>query len=253
MELWKAAVLGIVQGLTEFLPVSSSAHVLLFERLLGVNTGGDLFFGVMLHAGTLCSLLIACRERIVSLFCSERKKLLYLLLATLPAALAGVFLGDLVERLFFGGAFLPYAFIATGVLLLFCGKVKRTPRLLNAPRALGVGFSQALAVIPGLSRSGTTYAAGVFLGLSREEAADFSFLLAIPIVGGALLFELIKAGRSAAMPVGWAPLFTGACCAAVSGLVALAILRPLFSKGKLWGFSVYLFVLAAVLFFVPLA
>ena len=105
MEVWKAAVLGAVQGLTEFLPVSSSGHIILFEKLLRVQ-GGGAFFGVMLHAGTLIAVLFAYFYKILEMIKNDRKMLLYLLIATVPAALVGFFLGDMIDRIFFGGKYL---------------------------------------------------------------------------------------------------------------------------------------------------
>ena len=118
MEIWKAAVLGIVQGLTEFLPVSSSGHIILFEKILGIHTGGaDMFLGIMLHAGTLCAVLAVYFKKLLALFKRPFGNLLKLAIATLPAALVGVLLGDLVDRVFFGGRFLWIAFALTALLL----------------------------------------------------------------------------------------------------------------------------------------
>ena len=253
MEIWKAAILGVIQGLTEFLPVSSSGHLLLFERILGVETGGaDMFLGVMLHAGTLAAVLAVYVPALWEMLKSDRKRLAYLLLATLPAALVGVILGDYVDELFFGGDWLWLFFALTAVLLLVCERRARQPRLLreiNAGRALAVGGAQALAVIPGLSRSGTTLAAGVLCGLSREESADFSFLMSIPIIAGAIFTELFKAMRGGgyAAGVSWQCLAVGGACAAVFGFLSIQGMLRAVKGGKLTGFAVYLFLLAAVL------
>ena len=253
MELWKAAILGMVQGLTEFLPVSSSGHLLLFERILNADTGGaDMFLGVMLHAGTLIAVLAVYAPVLWELLKSDRKKLAYLLLATVPAALVGVLLGDVVDRLFFGGKWLWLFFALTAVLLFACERKSRRPRLLrplNAGRALFVGGAQALSVIPGLSRSGTTLAAGVLCGLSREEAADFSFLMSIPVIAGAIFVELIKAMRGGgyAAGVSWQCFAVGGVCAAAFGFLSIKGMLRAAKGGKLIGFAVYLAILAAVL------
>ena len=252
MEIWKAAVLGMVQGITEFLPVSSSGHLLLFERLLGVNTGGaDMFLGIVLHAGTLLSVCAACFSALVRL-CREGRRLLLVVLASVPAALVGFLLRDAVDEAFFGGELLWLSFALTALLLFACSaRLRRgyAPRLLNAPRALGMGCAQALAVIPGLSRSGTTLAAGVFCGMDREKAADFSFLLAIPVVAGAVFLELCKAARDplllSASPL--PSLAVGTLCAALAGFVSVKWMLHLVKKRALWGFSVYLFCLALCL------
>lgn len=253
MELWKAAILGIVQGLTEFLPVSSSGHLLLFERILNADTGGaDMFLGVMLHAGTLIAVLAVYAPVLWELLKNDRKKLGFVLLATVPAALAGVLLGEYVDKLFFGGDWLWLFFALTAVLLLACGRKQKRPHLLrplNAGRALLVGGAQALAVIPGLSRSGTTLAAGVLCGLSREEAADFSFLMSIPIIAGAIFVELVKAMRGGgyAAGVSWQCLAVGGACAAAFGFLSIKGMLRAVKGGKLTGFAVYLAALSAVL------
>ncbi len=250
MEVWKAAVLGAVQGITEFLPVSSSGHLLLFERILGVETGGaDMFLGIMLHAGTLVSVCITCFPAIVRLV-KDRRRLLYLLLASVPAALVGFLLRDAVDAAFFGGELLWAAFALTALLLsacCFCGRRARLPRRLNAPRAFGIGCAQALAVIPGLSRSGTTLAAGVFLGLEREDAAEFSLLMSIPVIAGAVFAEALSLAAGGALPVDWGSLAAGTLCAAVFGLGSVKLLQRTAARGALLPFAVYLFALSAAL------
>ena len=253
MEIWKAAVLDAVQGICEFLPVSSSGHLLLFERILGTDTeGADLFLGVMLHAGTLLSALLVFAPRIVQILRADRRRALLVLLATVPAALAGVFLGDAVDAVFFGGEWLWAAFLATSLLLLAASHRMRRGGLLrplNAKNSLAVGAAQALAVIPGLSRSGTTFAAGVLCGLSREDAAEFSFLLGIPVVAGAVLSECLKAaaGAVSVSAVSWQSLAVGALCAALTGWFALRFTLRAAVSGRIRGFAAYLAALSALL------
>ena len=251
MELWKAAVLGIVQGLTEFLPVSSSGHLLLFERILGVD-GGGLFLGVMLHAGTLLAVLGVYARRLWEMFRRARRQLLWLVGATLPAALVGVLLGDAIDRLFFGGEWLWAAFALTSLLLFLTYRKLRAggaPRPLTAGRAFAVGAAQALAVLPGLSRSGVTLAAGTFCGLSREDAADFSFLLSIPVIAGAFLLELLSAltARGAVVAISWQSLAVGTLCAAACGLLSVRLMLRCMKGARLWPFALYLAALSAAL------
>ena len=252
MEVWKAAVLGAVQGITEFLPVSSSGHLLLFERILGADTGGaDMFLGIMLHAGTLVSVCVACFPALLRML-KDGRRLLYLLLASVPAALVGFLLRDAVDAAFFGGRLLWAAFALTALLLAVCSARMRRGypvKRLNAPRAFGVGWAQALAVIPGLSRSGTTLAAGVFLGLERESAAEFSLLMSVPVIAGAVLAEGVGLVGGGGMPIGWASLAAGTLCAAAFGLLSVRLLQRVAARGALMPFSVYLIVLAAALLF----
>ncbi len=251
MEIWKAAVLGAVQGLTEFLPVSSSGHLLLFERLLGADTGGaDMFLGIMLHAGTLAAVLFVYAPQIFRLLTQDQKKLWLLVLATVPAALAGVFLGDVTDRIFFGGEWLWAAFALTGALLLYAdGRRTYVLRPLNVKSALTVGVAQAFAIVPGLSRSGTTLAAGIAAGMGKEDAADFSFLLSIPIIAGAIAAELWKTLKNPlyVAAISWQSLAVGTVCAAVFGFFSVRWMLRLVKGRRLYGFSVYLFLLAAVL------
>lgn len=253
MEVWKAAILGIVQGLTEFLPVSSSGHLLLFERILGADTGGaDLFLGVMLHAGTLAAVLFVYAPRLMQMLKNDRKKIAYLILATIPGALAGLFLGDFIDELFFGGEWLWAAFAVTALLLIFCEGVahrRKVLRPLGAGNAFAVGCAQAIAVIPGLSRSGTTLSAGVLCGLSREDSADFSFLMSIPIIAGAIVAELYKSMQNVgyASAISWQSLFVGTLCAAVFGFISIRFMLRLVKKRSLIGFAVYLILLSVAL------
>lgn len=250
MEIWKAAILGIVQGLSEFLPISSSGHLLFFERILDVDTeGSDLFLGVMLHAGTLAAVLVNFFPQIVQLFQNERKKGVFLILATIPAALVGFFLGDFIDSVFFGIQWLWLFFALTALLLFLSAKrLKRgyLLRPLETKSALAIGFAQAFAVLPGLSRSGTTIAAGLFCGLSKEEAADFSFLLSIPIIAGAVAAEFFKGlFGNFAIGISWQCLAVGSLCAAVFGFLSVRFMRKALTPKNLCCFSVYLLILAA--------
>ena len=257
MEIWKAAVLGIVQGACEFLPVSSSGHLLLFERLLGADTGGaDMFLGVMLHAGTLAAVVAAYLPKLLRL---RLRQWLLLALATLPAGLAGVFLHDALDALFFGGRFLWLSFACTALLLLACEhRLRRgyTLRSLRAGRALFVGCAQALAVIPGLSRSGTTFAAGVFAGISREEASDFSFLMSIPVISGGFAVTLAKGIAGGGLYSVFAAsggelgvcIAVGLAASATAGFFSIKFMKGCASSGRYAPFIVYLAILSAVCF-----
>ena len=257
MEIWKAAVLGIVQGLTEFLPVSSSGHILLFERLLGVSTGGaDMFLGIVLHAGTLVAVIAVYFKKLLALFRPPFSDFLRLLIATVPAALVGVLLGDLVDKAFFGGKFLWVAFALTAVLLALAErKTRRTAlyRPVDKRRALVVGLAQAVAVIPGLSRSGTTLSAAVLCGASRDEAADFSFLMSVPIIAGALLVEIVKCAKGGVSlaGIGFPALAVGTLLSFLCGLFAIGIMLKAIKKGKYGAFCIYLIVLSILLIIFP--
>ncbi len=252
--IWKSFLLGTVQGLTEFLPVSSSGHLLLLERVLGFTIGGSAtFLNVMLHLGTLIAVVIVFRRDLFSLFKRPLRPLFLLGFATLPAALTGLFLGDAIDALFAGEGgllLLALCFGVTAILLTACEYVarhrkKRAP--FGAKSALSMGFMQAVAVLPGLSRSGSTIAMGVLTGASVEEASRFSFLMSVPIILGSVVVSGWKllgapvAGMGAAEAVG---LLVGIVSAAVSGLFAIKAMLRIVRRASYRGFALYLFVLA---------
>lgn len=246
MEIWKAAVLGIVQGFTEFLPVSSSGHILLFERILDVHTGGaDMFLGIVLHAGTLLAVVAVYFKKLTALFKRPFSDLLKLIIATVPAALVGVFLGDAVDKVFFGGKYLWIAFALTALLLALAERKTRRTALfkpINKRRALIIGAAQAVAVIPGLSRSGTTLSAAVLCGANREDAADFSFLMSVPVIAGALCVEIVKCARGGISleGIGFSALAVGTLLSFVCGMIAIGVMLKAIKRGSYKFFCIYL-------------
>ncbi len=247
MNPLEAAVLAIVQGLTEFLPVSSSGHLAMASHLMNVPDGG-LAFDIVLHLGTLLAVFVFYWKDIIALcrgiVSRERKSLVLgatLVLGTIPVALAGLFFGDFVEALRENMLFVSSALIVTGAILFLSGKIVRetTPGV-TFRRGLLVGLAQTIAILPGISRSGTTISTGLFVGLSREEAARFSFLLAIPAILGAAVKELPSATWS--IPVG--DVIIGFTVSAVVGFGALALLVRFVKQGKLSGFAWYCWAVA---------
>lgn len=246
LKHWQAAVLGSVQGITEFLPVSSTAHIHLVSRLFRWQSPG-LVLDTSLHLGTLAATLVwAGREqyqrRIVNLPLVTR-----LAVSTLPAALAGFFLEKWIESR------LRQPWISALMLMLggalFWGVEKhydehRASSLaqLSAAQALGIGLAQMLALIPGLSRSGMTLAGGLALGLKREDALRYSFLLSLPVVAGSGLFKLRELARRPHLK---SLLLTGGTCAALSGYLCLQGLFSFFQSGALRSFGVYRMALGA--------
>lgn len=257
MTVFQALILGLLQGLTEFLPVSSSGHLVLAQRLMNVNIGGaDMLFDLTLHLGTLFAVCVAFRKQIAALFKRPFKTLLYLIVATIPAALAGLLLGDLVDEVFFGGAYLALGFALSAALLAAAQiRAKRTEGVppLKFGCAACMGIAQAVAIIPGISRSGATVAAGILSGGNRQNVADFSFLLSIPVILGGFavtLFkglhsgELYSAFAAAGEGFGWCVAVSVAASAA-AGLFAIKIMLRCVSETKYTPFIVYLCILAA--------
>ena len=247
-------LLAVVQGLTEFLPVSSSGHLVLLQHLLG-SSEGDLFLDVVLHTGTLGSVLIVYRREVLRLLRLDRPALAYLLalaVGTLPAVVVGLLLKDAVEAAFASPVYAAVGLLLTGVVL-FSTRAARAGEDLPAPwqpravplgKALLVGCAQALAICPGISRSGSTIAASLWLRLGRAEAARFSFLLSVPAIGGALVLHLLDGELSTrTSPVG---LVLGAVVALAVGLLAIRWTALAVVQRHFWKFAFYVVPLGLV-------
>jgi undecaprenyl-diphosphatase len=248
---FQTIILGIVQGLTEFLPVSSDGHLALGQRLLG--TGGGLEMTVLLHAGTLLATLLVFRREITALAGESlavvkdpsrlrrdprAEELLAIVVASVPTAIIGLTLKDAVEAWSRVMWIVAVCFLGTGGALLASRFGREQPAWRWTPtRALLVGVAQGLAVLPGLSRSACTLAMALLLGAPPGEAFRFSFLCSIPAVGGALLLELAHPGALAR--AGGSAGVMGAAVAFVVGIVALETLRGIVSRGRLWQFALY--------------
>ncbi|MEL6343906.1 MAG: undecaprenyl-diphosphate phosphatase [Myxococcota bacterium] len=255
--LLAAVILGIVQGLTEFLPVSSSGHLVLFQQYLPVS-GDPVAFDLVLHIGTLLPVIVVYRNDLWSivrdLFVGEGpmrerpgvRLLLLMFIGSIPTALIGLALEDVFEQLFANALSVGVAFALTGAILW--GTRALTPgdedeRTMPWWKAVMIGIAQGIAITPGISRSGSTIAAGLFLGLDREVAARYSFLLSIPAILGAFLLKA-RDLESAAVDV--LPLAAGFVAAAVSGYLALVVLLRLVRSGDFSWFALYLWPLAVL-------
>lgn len=260
MQIWQAIVLGITQGLTEFLPVSSSGHLVFLQRILGVDIGGaETFFNIILHVGTLIAVCTVFWKDILDLFKKPFKTLLYLVVATVPAAIAGVLLEDYIDAVFVQGAyvgiFLAIFFCITAAVL-FATEIVAKRRKRSLPlcwrTTLPMGFAQVVALLPGISRSGSTICAGTLAGGSAEDVSKFSFLMSIPIILGSFAVSLFKGivnGELATsfevmgQGAGWCIAF-GFIFAAVSGLFAIKVMLAAIKKANYKWFSIYLVLLA---------
>ncbi len=237
-EILNGAVIGVLQGMTEFLPVSSSGHLVLARHLLGLRTDG-ITLEVLAHGGTLLAILVYFWRDILSLL-QDRQLLLWVGAGMLPAGLSGIFLKDLFERAFTHPGILAFTFALNGLWLLST-RTKQPAGGLNLPRALGVGTAQVAALFPGISRSGTTIATALHLGVEADTAFRFSFLIGFPLMVGALILEILQGGlqrvpSSLALSTFGASLF--------SGLLALVWLRRFTLTGKLWMFGIYTLILS---------
>lgn len=252
MSALQALALGVLQGLTEFLPVSSSGHLVILQEILGTNPPG-VVYEIVVHLGTLLAVAIVFRAdiaRIIRGMLGGRAQGAYgrlgwlVLAGTVVTGIIGVGLKPAFERLFSSLTVVGSALLVTGLILWGTGLVRAGRRDIGGLRltdALGVGLVQALAITPGISRSGATIAGGIYLGIDRDTAARFSFLLSIPAILGAAALDLADLGEALAGGGGLSPLVlgTGFTAAFLSGLVALVSLLHLVRRGKLAVFAYY--------------
>lgn len=236
-------ILAVIQAATEFLPVSSSGHLALFSVLFSEP---DLFLVTLLHFASMVAVLIFVRKEIVELlkFDKEASRLwIYIILATIPGALAGYFLKDRIESAFGSVLFLGLAFLFTGTIILLT-KIPRQKKILSLKSSIIIGLFQAIALFPGVSRSGLTVSGGLFNGLEKEKAVKFSFLLFIPLSLGALLLELkdFYAG-SISLNMPFYTLFISCIVCFALSLVFLNVLMYVIKKGEFWAFSIYCYML----------
>ncbi len=249
MSFIEVVILGLVQGLTEFLPVSSSGHLLLIHKAFG-NTSSTLAFDVALHVGTVIALLVYFRKELIdlamNLFSKTVKGRLARLLiwATLPAAILGLLLSDYIDKNLRTPIIVASTLAGVGILMLIAEAVakKLDNKEVSTKQGMTVGFAQALALIPGVSRSGITITTGLFMGMSRVEAARFSFLLAIPIIAGSAFGTLLK-GSYDHNVILWQVLL-GASVSFVSGLLAIKFFLGVIDRVGLKPFAIYRIALA---------
>lgn len=257
MTVFQALVLGVLQGLGEFLPISSSAHLALAPWLFGWPDPG-LAVDVALHFGTLVAvlwyfrrewvrLLVAAKEIVAtrSVVTDQQRLVLYLIVGTIPGAVAGKLLEKQAESAFRAPALIAVVLIVLGILLWLADKLapqERTVSNMTWRDAILVGLAQMFAIIPGVSRSGSTITAGRALGLTREAAAVFSFLLSMPIIAGAALLEMPRAIREYGFS---APLVVGIVASAISGWLAIRVLLRFVTHRSYGVFAVYRLLLGA--------
>jgi undecaprenyl-diphosphatase len=245
MNLWQGILLGLVQGLTEFLPVSSDGHLAVIGHVAGVHTPG-VFVEVALHVATLGSILVVYGRRfwdlVLGVLRRDPEALRYaglLIIGMIPAGIVGIFLEDLIARAFDSLWAAGIGFLVTAAALL--STRKRGPEGAARPTpggALVIGLAQALAPLPGVSRSGMTIASGLWVGLGAVAAADFSFLMAIPLIAGAGLLEARHASADLAL-IGAVPLIVGAVVAFLSGVFAIRFLVAMLRRGRFYIFAPY--------------
>lgn len=259
MTTLQALILGIVQGVAEFLPISSSGHLIVLQRVFGIEEP-HVTFDIFLHVGSLVAIVIVFWKDILEIFKNPFSKMTGLLIVgSIPAVVAGLvmYTGGILENNFRSGLWLACAFIITGVFLVLADKTTNTTkeeRDITYVDALVVGCFQALALPPGISRSGTTIMGGLSRGINRAAAAKFSFMLAVIAIAGAGLLDLVASLRDSgyeerfadASYIGAVPMIVGFVASLVVGYVSIRLLLELIRKCKLKYFSFYVWGLAAL-------
>lgn len=258
MEIWEAIVLGIVQGLAEFLPVSSSGHLVIGSELLGINTSENLTFTVAVHAATVLSTIVILWKEIFRLFKGlfafkwndETQYILKIAISMIPVMIIGLFFKDIVEQIFGSGLLIVgCCLLLTALLLSFAYFAKpRQKEKISWLDALIIGIAQAIAVLPGLSRSGSTIATGILLGNKKEAIAKFSFLMVlVPILGEAFLDIKDYLGtQTADAAISGIALFSGFMTAFITGCIACKWMINIVKKGKLIYFAIYCLLVASL-------
>jgi len=255
MGLFEAIILGIVQGLTEFLPVSSSGHLEIAKELLNVEAQEqNLLMTVVLHAATALSTIVIFRTDIKEILAGlvqfkwneEFKFSLKIILSMVPAACVGLLFEDEIEQLFGGQILLVGSMLLiTGLLLFLADKANKTDQKVNFSNALVIGISQAIAILPGISRSGATISTSVLLGVDREKAARFSFLMVVPLILGKMSKDILS-GDLLVDSSGILPLSFGFIAAFITGLVACKWMIKLVKNSQLKYFAYYCFTIGSI-------
>jgi undecaprenyl-diphosphatase len=258
MSIFEAIVLGLIQGLTEFLPVSSSGHLELGHALFGLEGEGNLTFDILVHGATVLSTLIVFRKDIADLFIGLSKfkwneptrYVALLLVSAIPVAIAGVFFDDFIESLFVGNmVFIGCMLLVTATLLTLAHFMRKGTREIGFWDAIVIGLAQMVAIVPGISRSGSTIATGMMLGNDKKDLARFSFLMVILPILGANFLQLVSSETTAETAMSTAPLIAGFLAAFVSGLLACKLMIGIVRKGSLIYFAAYCVVIGLIAIF----
>lgn len=246
IELIKYVLIGFIQGLTEFLPISSSGHVVLFGSLFDLDN--LLLLSVVAHVGTLFAVIFCYRKRLVELVKKPFNKTnINLLIATIPTVVIVLLFNHFIEDNF-STKTLIWGFLLSAVLLIIADFKKDSYRPVNKRSALYMGLAQGLALLPGISRSGSTLVCGLLVGVEKNEALDFSFLMSIPIIIASAVYESIKL-FTMQLTVNWLGIFIVMITSFVFGILSIKLMLKIVKKNKLYFFSIYLIVLSLIILF----
>lgn len=261
MDWIQALILGLIQGLTEFLPVSSSGHLELGKHLLGVQYSENLTFTVVVHGATVLSTIIVFWKTIVELvrdffkfkWNSSTQYIFKIMVSMIPVIIIGLLFKEQVESLFTGNIlFVGLMLLLTSGLLAFTYFAKEKQKEISFKSSFIIGIAQAIAVIPGISRSGATIATGLYLGNKKEDVAKFSFLMVLVPIIAANVKDLMDFDLAAQSAVSLTPLIVGFIAAFVSGLLACTWMLRIVKRGKLIYFALYCFIVGLIAVFISL-
>lgn len=265
MTIFDSIILGIVQGLTEFLPISSSGHLIIARDLFNWHSTGDLSFDAILQLATALALVVYFHKDIMRLLksfwnlitkkavdVSDKTMIYAIILGTIPAVIFGLLLEKYMETTFRSAVLVAVVLIIGSIVMFAAEKVSKQDKSLSVKNGFLVGLFQCLALVPGFSRSGATISGGLFLGLNREDAARFSFLLSIPIIIGSGAKKLLELIHSGGLNTGGINLFFGSVTAFIVGMFAIGFLMKFLKKNSLNVFIIYRIVLAVIVLIVLL-
>lgn len=254
MNIFQSIILGIIQGITEWLPVSSSGHLVIAQEFFGLQNA--LLFDILLHIATLSVIFIILRKEIFNIakacfkldFKSENGKLaLFIVVASVPTGIIGILFKDLFEKVFSNLFGVAIGLMITGIVLLLTKKIRNKFQNLNFKNSIMIGIAQGIAITPGISRSGSTIATGIMLGIDKDKVAKFSFLLSIPAILGASLLESKKL-LNPELSFDWVPKIAGMVTAAIIGYITLKALLKIIQSDKFYLFGYYCIGLSITLF-----
>ncbi|MFW6306576.1 MAG: undecaprenyl-diphosphate phosphatase [Bacillota bacterium] len=254
MEFIKVIILGIIQGVSEFLPISSSGHLVLFKQLMNVEAG--LVLDTFLHFGTLIAVIFVFREDVKNMimFKGEYKKYnLYIIIGSIPAAFVGFLFEDFFEGINSNVTLVGFMLIVTAIILYLSDKISSKDydiSDMNYKDSIFIGLAQAFAIFPGISRSGSTIVGGLIRGLDRKFAARFSFLLSIPVITGATLLQVKRLTEVTITGINYPELIAGMVASIITGYFSIKLLMKLINMKKLKYFAYYCFSLGLILIFV---
>ena len=253
MSILEAIGLGALQGVTEFLPISSSGHLVIGQHLLGIAVPGNAF-EIWVHLGTLLSILVVFRKKILSLLSTvsrtdTRRYIGFLIAGTVPAVVIGLGFRETLEGWFDSIGIVSAGLAVTGLLLFLTKAISPKPAEITLKIGIIIGFAQALAIVPGISRSGATIAAALCMGVSSKDAAQFSFLLAIPAIAGAGILTALDAVQYQETALSLPMILSGLITSFGVGWISLRWLLAIIQQGKLYWFGTYCIAVGVILFF----